>query len=127
MRPSNVYILVRLKVAMYEVHMGESGRWTLTEDRLVGEAGPHAWTGHSECCTLPGALANLGVPREQLDPLGRWAPSGSDDYAQTYKAVAKQVAGRLIEGTSTTDPCITLGEEDVACETADRLLAKGVD
>jgi hypothetical protein len=53
------------------------------------------WTGHSERATLPSLFAAMGVPKAERDPLGRWSPSGSDDYVRTYKALVKGLAGKL--------------------------------
>jgi hypothetical protein len=53
------------------------------------------WTGHSERCTMPSLLASMGVPKAERDPLGRWSPSGSDDYVRTYRAVIRDLMGRF--------------------------------
>ena len=50
------------------------------------------WTGHSERCTMPSIFASMGVPKSERDPLGRWSPSGSDDYVRTYRALISNLA-----------------------------------
>ena len=34
----------------------------------------------------------MGVPKSERDPLGRWSPSGSDDYVRTYRALVSSLA-----------------------------------
>jgi hypothetical protein len=53
------------------------------------------WTGHSERCTLPSIFAAMGVPKSERDPLGRWSPSGSDDYVRTYRALINNLAHKF--------------------------------
>jgi hypothetical protein len=53
------------------------------------------WSGHSERSTLPSILAAMGVPKAERDPLGRWSPSGSDDYVRTYRALMINLAKRF--------------------------------
>jgi hypothetical protein len=33
----------------------------------------------------------MGVPKSERDPLGRWSPSGSDDYVRTYRALVNEL------------------------------------
>ena len=63
------------------------GQVSLIPGPLLG-----GWTGHSERCTLPSVFAAMGVPKSERDPLGRWSPSGSDDYVRTYRALVTSLA-----------------------------------
>jgi hypothetical protein len=63
------------------------GPTTLVPRPLLG-----GWTGHSERCTLPSIYAAMGVPKSERDPLGRWSPTGSDDYVRTYRALVSSLA-----------------------------------
>ena len=94
----NKAVLQRLQVPV-ATHVTEEG-----EQRLVWKEGPYClikesmcdgWTGHSERCTMPSLLASMGVPKAERDPLGRWSPSGSDDYVRTYRAVIRDLMGRF--------------------------------
>jgi hypothetical protein len=94
----NKAVLQRLQVPV-ATHVTEEG-----EQRLVWKEGPYClikesmcdgWTGHSERCTMPSLLASMGVPKAERDPLGRWSPSGSDDYVRTYRALIRDLMGRF--------------------------------
>jgi hypothetical protein len=37
----------------------------------------------------------MGVPKSERDPLGRWSPSGSDDYVRTYRALVSSLAHKF--------------------------------
>jgi hypothetical protein len=66
------------------------GQVSLVPRPLIG-----GWTGHSERCTLPSIYAAMGVPKSERDPLGRWSPSGSDDYVRTYRALVSSLAQKF--------------------------------
>ena len=60
------------------------------------------WTLHSPRTFMPSMLIFLDTEKSKRDMVGRWSPSGSDDYSRTFRAaVAKmqaQVASALHEG-----------------------------
>jgi len=74
---------------------GASGRWGEGARPLVAEAMVDGWSGHSERATLPSLLAAMGVPKSERDPLGRWSPTGSDDYVRTYRAIVRELTARI--------------------------------
>ena len=49
---------------------------------------------------MPSLLASMGVPKAERDPLGRWSPSGSDDYVRTYRALIRDLMGRFRRAAS---------------------------
>jgi hypothetical protein len=69
--------------------------WRSGQDKLIPLVLVSGWTGHSERATLPSLYAAMNVPKSERDPLGRWCPSGSDDYVRTYKALMRTLACRL--------------------------------
>ena len=73
-----------------EAHFERGSEFLLPPELAV------AWTGHSERTTLPSALAAIGVPKQERDPLGRWSPGGSEDYVRTYRAVVKRLVGKFV-------------------------------
>ena len=44
---------------------------------------------------MPSIFASMGVPKSERDPLGRWSPSGSDDYVRTYRALINNLAHKF--------------------------------
>ena len=75
------------------------------------------WTGHSERCTMPSLLASMGVPKAERDPLGRWSPSGSDDDVRTYRALIRDLMGRVRRAVSLGE-LANFAEEDEAVNDA---------
>ena len=73
---------------------GKTG-WREGHSPLIPEPLLGGWTGHSETCTLPSVYAAMGVPKSDRDPLGRWSPSGSDDYVRTYRALVSSLAHKF--------------------------------
>jgi hypothetical protein len=69
--------------------------WREGQVPLIPEPLLGGWSGHSERCTMPSILAAMGVPKSERDPLGRWSPSGSDDYVRTYRALVSSLAHRF--------------------------------
>jgi hypothetical protein len=63
---------------------------------MLEESMAVAWTGHSERASLPSLAATLGIPKSDRDYLGRWSPSGSDEYVRTYRSVMKKTMGILL-------------------------------
>jgi hypothetical protein len=93
---------------------------------LVWKEGPYCliksplcdgWTGHSERCTMPSLLASMGVPKAERDPLGRWSPSGSDDYVRTYRALIRDLMGRFRRAAALGE-LASFAEEEEAIEEA---------
>jgi hypothetical protein len=85
-------LLSELKVPVLD---GGTEEWCSGSEVLIPTSLLMGWTGHSERATLPSLFAAMGVPKAERDPLGRWSPSGSDDYVRTYKALVKGLAGKL--------------------------------
>ena len=84
-------LMMPVSCADAEGHIGwNEGPVRLVPCPLVG-----GWTGHSERCTLPSIYAAMGVPKSERDPLGRWSPSGSDDYVRTYRALVSSLAQKF--------------------------------
>ena len=89
--------------------------WESSGKRLIPEVLLAGWTGHSERCTLPSILAAAGVPKSERDPLGRWSPSGSDDYVRTYRAVVRSLAKKFRTAACSASAFTDLDEEDAIC------------
>ena len=59
--------------------------WMSSENPLLDPIVADAWTNHSKRAILTSALAAIGVDKVRRDFLGRWSPSGSDDYVRTSR------------------------------------------
>jgi hypothetical protein len=92
-------------------------------DLMLEESMAVAWTGHSERASLPSLAATLGIPRSERDYLGRWSPSGSDEYVRTYRSVMKKTMGILLGAVAGVDPYQVLDEAE-AYETAMAVMIK---
>ena len=79
------------------------------------------WTNLSERATLTSLLAALGVDKARRDALGRWSPSGSDDYVRTYKCIVKDLLGRFCQAVASGRAFHLFDEEEAIAVVAKRL------
>ena len=63
-------------------------------------------------------LATLGVSKADRDPVGRWSPSGSDEYVRTYKNLMRGLVSKLWAALLAGDLARTFDEEDGIQEAA---------
>jgi hypothetical protein len=105
-------------------HLAEK-LWENGGTRLVPFEMAIGWTGHSERSTLPSLYASMGVAKSERDPLGRWSPSGSDDYVRTYKVLVKTLALRLRSMIQKGETFEVADEEDAVAEVLVFIAAKG--
>ena len=87
--------LEQLKVPISMTNATGAPGWREGEVALIPGPLLGGWTGHSERCTLPSIFAAMGVSKAERDPLGRWSPSGSDDYVRTYRALINTLAQKF--------------------------------
>ena len=79
----SVELFKRIKTPVYN---DLSRSWSQGAEVLVDKRIAHFWTEHSPRNFLPSVLIQLEVGKEKRDMLGRWSPSGSDDYIRTYRS-----------------------------------------
>jgi hypothetical protein len=73
------------------VFQTDSGSWQEGEVLLLSPLLSGFWTEHSARPVIPTAAQTLGATKESRDCLGRWSPTGSDDYARAYRAAAGEL------------------------------------
>jgi hypothetical protein len=100
-------------------------QWTSGKTRLVPFSLAIGWTGHSERTTLPSLLAAMGVAKADRDPLGRWSPSGSDEYVRTYKVLVKSLALRIRVMIKEGKAFDVADEEEAVDDVLNFMIAKG--
>lgn len=66
-------------------------QWKETDKQLVPFTLHHFWTEHSPRNLLPSILIQLDVEKSRRDLVGRWSPTGADDYARTYRSVVRRL------------------------------------
>lgn len=118
------HILARLRVPRRAP--GRDGDWVLLGRRLLPQGFDLAWTNHSERATLVSGLAAAGIERKHRDALGRWCPKGSDQFARTYKARARDLVSHFVRIVREGHAYQTFDEEDACAEVERRLVRKGV-
>ena len=96
-----------------EVHLPDfqNGKWVETDRLLLPSALTAAFTEHGPRAFMPTILAELETERSQKDFVGRWSPTGSDDYTRSYRAVVKRLQLEATKAIKGLDP--RLGEGDV--------------
>ena len=78
-------VLTELRSPVYH---SETGNWGEGDSLLLSPALAGFWTEHSARPVIPTAAQSLGAPKESRDCLGRWSPTGADDYARAYRTAA---------------------------------------
>jgi hypothetical protein len=99
----------------------ESGSWKESDTPLYGDILDGFWTEHSPRSVMPSAVAVLGVSKPEADYLGRWSPSGSQDYTRTFRVTVKGLQQQVIAAFRKADS--RLEESDIC----DRLRRFGED
>ena len=101
--------------------------WTVSDDALLPEKLAVTMTGHSERATLTSWAAAIGVPKSERDHMGRWSPSGSDDYVRTYRAIVKKVLAKMVETARATGAYRVFDEPDSIEALGDKCMKIGED
>jgi hypothetical protein len=122
----NYLVLRVLKVPNAAVPEGGATEWTSMAPLLSPDLA-RAWSGHSERSTIPSALAALGVPKAERDPLGRWHPEGSDDYVRSYRALVRRLVGKYAEAATSKNAFNDLDEDDAIADIGKSLKLKGLE
>jgi hypothetical protein len=87
-------LLSHLKVPLWD---SDCDSFVNSNDPLLYSGVSAYWWEHSERHFLSGKAAELGIPPEQLDFLGRWMPKPSDAYLLTARASVWEVQEKIIE------------------------------
>ena len=114
-------VLTMLKVPVMREGRISTGEDVFLEERLVG-----AWTGHSERASLPSLAAMMGLPKTERDHLGRWAPSGSDEYIRTYRGIMRKVVTAVVQATQTKDVYKEMDEAEAYESVMLKAMRKGI-
>ena len=85
--------------------------WTDGQEVLVPPEMISFWSEHSPRACMPSWTALLGVEKSIRDLLGRWSPTGSEDYTRTYRITVRELQLAVIRAVRSKDP--RLCEDDV--------------
>ena len=69
------------------------------------------WTEHSPRACVPSWTGLLGVEKSVRDLLGRWSPTGSEDYTRTYRLTVKKLQQEVVAALRAGDD--RLEEDDI--------------
>ena len=111
---------LRMPIKM-EPQLGSAAYWSDSEEPLMQQVVANGWTNHSERATLSSMLAAIGIDKTRRAVLGRWSPSGSDDYVRTYKAIVKDLVNRFCRTVSSGRAYEAFDEEDAIADVKARL------
>ena len=89
----------------------EENNWKETGIQLIPTVFLAAFTEHGPRSFMPSILAELEVEKSQRDYVGRWSPTGSDDYTRSYRAVVRRLQSTAIDAIRCGDS--RLGDGDV--------------
>ena len=82
----------------------KDGAWTQSQERLLHPSICSFWTEHSPRAVLPSLLAVLDEDKVRIDYLGKWSPSGSQDYTRTFRSVVRSLQEKAVRAIRTADP-----------------------
>ena len=99
--------------------------WSQSDEALLPEPLASGWTSHSERSTVSSALAAIGVPKESRNILGRWSPSGSDDYVRTHRAMVKELLLRFTSTVGAGRSYDSFDEEEAIEDVRIRVMKRG--
>ena len=89
----------------------EEREWKETGIQLIPTVFLSAFTEHGPRSFMPSLLAELEVEKSQRDYVGRWSPTGSDDYTRSYRTIVKRLQATAIDAIRSGDS--RLGDGDV--------------
>jgi len=88
----------------------KDGKWTQTEAPLVHPLMQNFWTEHSPRAVLPSVLAVLDEDKLRIDYLGKWSPSGSQDYTRTFRAIVRSLQEKAVRELRGANPKLDDGD-----------------
>ena len=88
----------------------KGGKWIQSEAPLVHQAMQNFWTEHSPRSVLPSILAVLDEDKLRIDYLGKWSPSGSQDYTRTFRAVVRSLQEKAVKEIRGANPKLDDGD-----------------
>jgi len=83
--------LTHLIVAELTVPILVNGIWTESDTPILPHELADLFSEHSPRCVLPSVAILVEDDQTKRDCLGRWKPSGSDDYVRTYRSVVTNI------------------------------------
>ena len=87
------------------------GVWKSSATKLIPAIFTAAFTEHGPRAFMPTVLAELEKDKTEKDYVGRWSPTGSDDYTRSFRAVVKRLQHEALAAIKASDS--RLGEGDV--------------
>ena len=99
---SSLALLQRL-VGELKKPVFSNGSWKESDDKLFHPGLKAFFTEHSARAVLPSILAVLEEDKLRVDYLGRWSPSGSQDYTRTFRSVVKSLQKKAVQAMRGAD------------------------
>ena len=88
----------------------KEGQWRQSDLPLVHPLMVSFWTEHSPRAVLPSVLAVLDEDKLRIDYLGKWSPSGSQDYTRTYRAIVRSLQEKAVKEIRRANPKLDDGD-----------------
>ena len=82
----------------------KNGVWTQSQELLLHPLLCNFWSEHSPRAVLPSLLAVLDEDKLRIDYLGKWSPSGSQDYTRTFRSVVRTLQEKAVRAIRSADP-----------------------
>ena len=115
--------LTRVVICELCVPTRVNGKWNESSARLMPIELLGFFTEHGPRAVLPSIAVIIESDKTKRDMLGRWCPSGSDDYARTHRAVVVGIQTLAAQSLKRGEGATRLHEDDVV-ERAHRFLVE---
>ena len=105
--------MTRVIIAELGVPVLTEGTWTESSFKIMPMELLGFFTEHGPRAVVPSAAVGLEDDKSKRDMVGRWCPSGSDDYARTHRAIVVGIQTKVVEAMKRSSAACPLHEEDV--------------
>ena len=113
--------LTRQVVSELKVPILSEGKWVESDFVIMPVELLGFFTEHGPRSVVPSVAVVIEPDKTKRDMVGRWCPSGSDDYARTHRAVVIEIQNKVAHTLKSFGRTNVLSEDDVV-ERARRFL-----
>ena len=104
LRHSQSAALTRSLMTELTIPVHKDGKWKESQELAVPKELVDLFSEHSPRCVLPSIAILIETDEAKRNCLGRWKPSGAEDYVRTYRTVVSSIQVRsamaMRQGTS---------------------------
>jgi hypothetical protein len=107
---ASLKVMQSLKVPEVELKEGRVN-WCEGQAQLLPPEMVKLWSEHSPRACMPSWTSLMAVEKSVRDLLGRWSPTGSEDYTRTFRMTVRELQLAVVRAIRSKDERLT--EEDI--------------